>query len=121
MAALVAVIAGVWWPSGRNGRRDDVRAWRDARIILTAMVLLSPAAHPWYLLWALALVPMTGGPALWVASLTLPWGYAALGHIEPDGTAAWDVSAWLLAVSWVPIFAALAVDVGYRLRRRPDP
>ncbi len=95
-AALAGVFLWLW-----ARRRGD--AWSRSGALLLVMVLLSPAAHPWYLLWALALVPMAPGPAVWVASLTLPWGYAALGD-----TAGWSVPAWLPLAAWAPIWAALA-------------
>lgn len=97
--ALVAAIAVALW----LGPRPD--PWRAARAVLLAMVLLSPAAHPWYLLWALVLVPVVPSPAVWIASLTLPWGYAAWA--DPQ----WKVSPWVIAAAYVPVYAALAVGV----------
>jgi hypothetical protein len=107
---VLAIVAGVWW-------RMNGDAWRATRIMLLAMVLLSPAAHPWYLLWALALVPMAFGPAAWVASLTLPWGYAALAHVTPEGTAEWAVSPWLMVAAYAPVYAAVAADLWRRRSR----
>jgi hypothetical protein len=111
LAIVGAIVVGAWWRM-----KDDT--WKATRVILTAMVLLSPAAHPWYLLWALALVPMAFGPAAWVASLTLPWGYAALGHVTPEGTAGWGVSPWLMAAAYAPVYAALAADLALKRRRQ---
>jgi hypothetical protein len=105
------IVLGTWWRVTRD-------PWRAMRIVLTAMVLLSPAAHPWYLLWALAVTPMAFGPAAWVLSLTLPWGYAALAHVTPGGEAAWAVSPWLMAAAYAPVYAVLAADLARR-RRQP--
>jgi hypothetical protein len=114
LVLVAAVVIGVWWRM-----RGD--AWKATRIVLAAMVLLSPAAHPWYLLWALAMVPMAFGPAAWVASLTLPWGYAALAHVTPQGAAAWGVSPWLMVAAYAPVYAALAADLARgRRAQRPD-
>ncbi|MCP3902997.1 MAG: DUF2029 domain-containing protein [Planctomycetes bacterium] len=79
--------------------------WAACIAIFLAMVLLSPAAHPWYLLWALILVPLRPGAAAWVASLTLPWGYAALGD-----TAQWTVPPLLLVAAYLPVYAAILFD-----------
>lgn len=112
LAALAAVILGAWL---RRKPYDDQRhIWADTRIIFFAMVLLSPAAHPWYLLWALAMMPMAPSPAVWVASLTLPWGYAAWAHVTPDGTPKWGTSPFLMTAAYAPIYAALIVDIGRR-------
>ncbi|MHC4079961.1 MAG: glycosyltransferase 87 family protein [Planctomycetota bacterium] len=111
LAVVAAVVVGAWW-------RMKGDTWKATRVILTAMVLLSPAAHPWYLLWALALVPMAFGPAAWVASLTLPWGYAALGHVTPQGAVAWGVSPWLMAAAYAPVYAAVAADLALKRRRQ---
>jgi hypothetical protein len=112
LLVVAAVIVGVWW-------RTDGDTWKSARVVLTAMVLLSPAAHPWYLLWALALVPMGFGSAAWVASLTLSWGYAALAHVTPEGAVEWDVSPWLMVAAYAPVYATLAAQIA--LRRRLPP
>ena len=55
--------------------------WAASRTVLFAMVLFSTTSHPWYVLWALMLAPMAMSLALWIASLTLMWGYAQLGDV----------------------------------------
>ena len=92
--ALGAVLAVLW--------RRERRAVAACAAMLFAMVVLSPAAHPWYLLWPLVLLPLAPHPAVWIASLTLPWGYAALA--DPR---AWTVPAPLLVIAWAPVYAAL--------------
>jgi hypothetical protein len=94
--ALAAVFVVVWW-RGRD-------LWRDTVTIFVAMVLLSPTAHPWYLLWALVLVPIAPSPTAWVASLTLPWGYAVLAD-----TVEWTVPTWVMVVAYAPVYATLLV------------
>ncbi|MCA9295980.1 MAG: hypothetical protein KC983_05670 [Phycisphaerales bacterium] len=95
--------------------RLDVEA--GARVILLAMVLFSSTAHPWYLLWALALSPLAMSPAVWIASLTISWGYAQLGDVID-----WTTPAWVLWIAYVPVYAALAWDLLPRVRRAgPNP
>ncbi len=72
--------------------------------------------HPWYLLWALALIPMAPGATLWTATLTIPWGYAAWAHLDAEGLRAWGTSAWLLYAAWVPVYAALGLTLVQRAR-----
>ena len=88
-------------------------AWQATRAFLFALVMLTTTAHPWYLLWAFALFPLAHSPALWIASLTLPWGYVVFA----DGVN-WNVSAWVYSAAYIPVFAALLVDVVLSWRRR---
>ena len=111
-ALVIAVLAGVWW-------RGPPSLWGRTRLIMLAMVLLSPTAHPWYLLWALAMVPMAPGLATWVASLTLSWGYVAWANVNPDGAAGWGVSPWIMLAAYAPIYATLALLL-YRGCRSPE-
>ena len=101
-ALVAAVIAGLWW-------RGPPTLWGRTRLLLLAMVLLSPTAHPWYLLWALAMVPMAPGIATWIASLTLSWGYVAWANVAADGTAGWGVSPWIMLAAYAPIYAMLVL------------
>lgn len=101
-ATVIAVLAGVWW-------RGPPGLWGRTRWIMLTMVLLSPTAHPWYLLWALAMVPMAPGLATWVASLTLSWSYVAWMNVAADGTAAWGVSPWIMLGAYAPIYVILAL------------
>ena len=101
-AVVIAVLAGVWW-------RGPPSLWGRTRWIMLAMVLLSPTAHPWYLLWALAMVPMAPGLATWVASLTLSWSYVAWMNVAADGMAGWGVSPWNMLGAYAPIYAVLAL------------
>ena len=111
LAVVAAIVAGVWW-------RGPPSLWARTRWIMTAMVLLSPTAHPWYLLWALAMVPMAMGSATWLASLTLSWGYVAWCHVDADGTPSWSAPAWVMVLAYAPIYAALAFETGRRLVNR---
>ena len=111
-ALLAMVFAGVWW-------RGPAGLWGRCRCLMLAMVLLSPTAHPWYLLWALAMVPVAPGLGTWVASLTLAWGYGAWGHVTADGTASWAASPWTIWLAYAPIFGVLAWEAWRRKGLRP--
>ena len=98
--------------------------WRAAVTYLFAGVCLSSTAHPWYLLWALALLPVawSAGPtvvawAVWVASLTLGWSYAAyLRLAEGSGYTVGVAGGWAI---WLPIGVALVYGVARVVGRRP--
>jgi hypothetical protein len=88
--------------------------WRGTAAMLVAVVLCTTTAHPWYLLWALALFPMANLMTVWVLSLTLPLGYAVFTTLgRPD----WPwIPAWVYAVAYAPVLAAIVVDVVLHFR-----
>ena len=88
-------------------------AWRVTLVYLALMVGLSSTVHPWYLLWALGVLPVARaaaggwGPftaAVWVAALALPWGYLAWLEMAAGGGYAVPLGVQLLC--WVPITTA---------------
>lgn len=90
--------------------------WRASMTYLFALVCLSSTAHPWYLLWALALLPVAWsagrtivGPAVWVASLTLAWSYEV--YLDTAPGVVLKVSTLGSVAIWLPIYGA----VGYGL------
>lgn len=97
LALVAAAFVTIWL------RRVD--PWTGTRAFMLAAILFSTTAHPWYLLWALALVPMAPSPAVWVASLTLPLGYWVLGDVVD-----WTVPGWVAALTYVPVYIVLAGD-----------
>lgn len=96
----LAMLLGIFIMLMRRSQRDVPAA---VRMLLFAMVLLSTTAHPWYVLWALLLMPVVPSAALWIASLTLTLGYAALAQ-----PATWEIPAWVFIAGYGPVFAALA-------------
>lgn len=105
--------------------------WRAATTYFFAMVCFSSTVHPWYLLWAMALLPVAWsagrtfvGPAVWVASLTLPWSYWAWVNYADGGQGGagafdgeYQISMALTLAIWLPVYAALAWGIGATLRQ----
>ncbi|MCZ6834327.1 MAG: hypothetical protein O7G85_01000 [Planctomycetota bacterium] len=100
LVGIVCVIA-FFCPAG---------VWRSSRAVLFAMVLFSSTSHPWYLLWALILLPVAFSPAVWVASLTLLLGYAQLGDVVE-----WETPTWVMWLAYVPIFVVLILDLARKV------
>lgn len=99
MAVLLAVV--VLSLSRRfTGREPD--AMRTAGAFMFASLLLSSTVHPWYLLWALALLPMYFSPALWVFSLVVVASYAA--HLYEG----YRVPTWVVVLEYLPVYLGLA-------------
>ncbi len=81
--------------------------YRAARVYLFAGVLLSSTAHPWYLLWALALLPLAWSWSAWGLSLTIVLAYTA--WVNPAG---FEPLAWAWWVMWVPVYGAVVWELG---------
>lgn len=100
MLLLVAIVLMI--------RRIEV--WHAAGIYFLATVLLSSAAHPWHLLWALAfgVVPVRSpgsiSIALWMVSATIAMSYAALAD-----TQARQLPTWVVICEYLPVYALLAI------------
>lgn len=75
-------------------------------IYLFAALLVSSTAHPWYLLWGLAFVPMRFHAPTWVWSLTICWSYAVLGSVG-----LWRLPTWIVVVEYIPVYLALMWEV----------
>lgn len=88
-----------------------VDLWGVAQIYLFAGLLLSSTAHPWYLLWAIALVPVRFDAAIWALSLTIGWSYVAL--LSQD----YSLPIGLRLVEYAPAYAIIAIALW---RRRSD-
>jgi len=86
---------------------------RAAMVYLLAGVLLSSTAHPWYLLWALSLLPLAFSWGAWVLSLTLGLAYTA--WLNP---AEFEPLAWAWWLMWVPVYGVVLVEVGRWGRKR---
>ncbi len=87
-------------------------AARSAGAFLLASLLLSSTVHPWYLLWALALLPLWFSLPMWVFSLTIAASYFA--HINPEG---YQVPSSIVIGEYAPVYALLAWSALLSLRR----
>ena len=79
--------------------------WRTTMVYLFAALLLSSTAWPWYLLWALALVPLRFSGSVWLFSLTITWSYAAMR------SPTFCLPGWVMAIEYLPVFAVVIWQV----------
>ena len=103
-AALTAF--SVWTARAAVASSEDLVA--RAAAIAGAVVLLSPAQFPWYVLWVLPLAVLRPGLGWLLAAALLPLYYAvfhaiAHGHY-PAGT------AWIVWTIWLPVWVMLGLD-----------
>ncbi len=108
IAVLLAVIVATLCKKVMGQRPDAIRT---AGAFLFASLLVSSTVHPWYLLWALALLPMYFSPALWVFSLTVAASYAA--HLYPG----YRVPTWVVIMEYLPVYGVLGWGCLRALRR----
>jgi hypothetical protein len=97
-----------------------LNVWDAARVLLLAMLLFSTTAHPWYLLWAFALLPIAPSPTIWIASLTMLGTYMVWGYRADDsGHLVWGAPAWTAVAVYFPVYGSLLVDWSRRLLGAP--
>ncbi len=91
-----------------------VGLWPTCMAYLFGSLLCSSTVYPWYLLWALALLPWCPSIGLWMFSLTVVLGYEVLGHPQ-----VWRVPLWVSVAVYVPVVVGLIID--FRNRERDSP
>ncbi len=99
-AIFVAVIAWALWRRATAARLTEVA--------IGAFVLLTPALHPWYVVWLLPLVAIGGSPAWLVLALLAPLGYRPLDGWLAGGP--WRDPVWTRALEHGLTLLALAID-----------
>jgi hypothetical protein len=88
--------------------RRKAPAVRVAEVAFGAFVLLTPALHPWYVVWLIPLVALGGSWAWMVLAVLVPLGYRPL-----DGWLAgrpWHDPIWTRALEHGATLLALAID-----------
>ena len=92
--------------------RPPIRDARDivARVyvVVTALLLLSPAQFPWYVLWALPIATLHPGIGWHVAAAVMPIYYTAF-HFQRQGSYA-VYETWIVWMIWFPVWIALLAD-----------
>lgn len=116
--ALVVVVLATWW----KFRRTEVDAVKGIVIAMVAVVVLSPAALPWYYSWPLAIA---AGFALSTRTLMILVGLSTwlMLVFRPDGSIGLYTFVHVALATFAAVVAALSltrVDP-LRLRSTPSP
>lgn len=111
--ALVIVVVGTWWVC----RRTEKDAVKGIVIALVAIVVLSPAALPWYYSWPLALA---AGFALSTRTLMVLVGLSTwlMLVFRPDGSIGLYTVAHVALATFAAVVAALSLTKVDPLRLR---
>ena len=114
--ALVAVLLGTWW----RFRRTEREAVLGIMIAFVAIVILSPAALPWYYSWPLAL---GAGFALSTPTLMFLVGMSTwlMLVFQPDGSIGLYTFPHVAAATFVAVVAAMSLRKVDPLRLRASP
>lgn len=110
---IVAVVVALVWVGLAVFRRPmpSVYGWT-----LGVLLLLSPVAHPWYLLWLFPAILFAGQPAWWIWTLTAALAYVPLpGYLA---TGVWNEIGWVKALEVVPVLVCLPWQIRMERRRR---
>ena len=102
-AAGVLFLGAIGWAVHRRAS-----ALRVTEVAFGAFVLLTPALHPWYVVWLIPLVALGGSWAWVVLAVLVPLGYRPL-----DGWLAgqpWHDPIWTRALEHGATLMALAID-----------
>nr|WP_290367882.1 alpha-(1->6)-mannopyranosyltransferase A [Spelaeibacter cavernicola] len=115
-AALVIVLLATWWRY-RNSEREAVLG---IMIAFVAIVILSPAALPWYYSWPLAL---GAGFAMSTPTLMFLVGMSTwlMLVFQPDGSIGLYTFPHVAAATFVAVVAALSLRRVDPLRLRATP
>ena len=99
----IAAITVMTWCVAILRWRDPVRvAFYTAAIAF----LLSPTAHPWYLLWAWVPALIVGATPWSILATTAPLGYLVFVGFDPS-TGQWQEPSWLVWLVFFPFAIAL--------------
>jgi hypothetical protein len=91
-------------------------------LALLLLLLLSPTVHPWYVAWLVPLAALGSRPAPALAfSATAFLSYHVLVGREPGSAEPWREDGLLVALEYVPVYAALAFETARAVRRARGP
>lgn len=110
-AALISF--SVWW-ARRN--EDPVHY---AFGVLLALLLASPAVHPWYLTWLLPLAVLVGSVPAFLWAWLVAFSYVV--QIRYANGGGWNLPGWVPAVEYGIVYPALAATLVAALRRPYHP
>ncbi|MFR9753152.1 alpha-(1-_6)-mannopyranosyltransferase A [Nocardia sp. 004] len=116
LLAMIAILAWTWW----RFRHSEREAVLGILIAFVAIVILSPAALPWYYSWPLALA---AGFALSTTTLMTLVGLCTwlMLVFQPDGSNGFDNFWHIAAATFAAVVAALSLRTVDPLRLRAAP
>lgn len=86
-----------------------------AAVVIAALVLVSPAQYPWYVLWGLPFLGFWPSKAALALSALVPLYYASF-HFAARETLE-TAGPYLVAAIWLPVWALLAYEINCWLRK----
>ncbi len=114
LAGMVVLGVALWT------MRDGFRPERALFWVLGAALLITPALHPWYVLWILPLVALRPSAPWLVLTGTAFLGYYGLEEFRLAGE--WPQPGWIRLLIWAPVMVLLAREAArYWHTRVPLP
>lgn len=113
-AALATAVASFALFQARPPISDARDLMQRAGMIVAALVLLSPAQYPWYLLWLIPFLAFWPSPAFLLLSATIAIYYASFHFAARDTLE--TAGPLIVAAIWVPVWV-LAAREAWQWRR----
>lgn len=103
-AVLLSIVFVLAWPPVRSTRDET---WR-LTVAVTALLLLSPAQFPWYLVWVLPFACLHPWRGFVAATIFMPLYYVSFHYLAADRYE--DFTTCVVWLIWVPVWIAFAWD-----------
>ena len=117
LLALAVLALAIWL--ARRPMRTAADLTRGAFLIVSALVLLSPAQFPWYVIWVLPLVAVHPSAGWLLAAALVPMYYAAFHFHARDTYGIYR--DWIVWAIWLPVWLTLLREALNGRRSRSGP
>ncbi len=107
------MVFAVWSAARSDGSASDVHG--RAGLVILALVLLSPAQFPWYVIWVIPFAAFQCRATVVAMTALVPLYYASFHYIARGNYVFYaDVVVWFV---WLPVWLVAAIEV-LAMRRR---
>jgi hypothetical protein len=104
---IVAIVAALCWLDARQPHRPQIPA---ADLALGALLIFSPVANPWYLLWLLPFAVLRPTRTAWAATFILPLSYWNGANWPAPGMEPFEVHIIVTLIEITLLSVAIVVD-----------
>jgi len=115
VAVLVGLATAAWFRK-RHPQHATADEWAWP---MAASLACAPVIYPWYLIWLLPFLRAKSSAPLFVWSITILFTYFVWYAHAIGGP--WQVPAWITAIEYLPVVAAVSFVVGRASKQRIAP
>ena len=107
-ASIALFLGGFALYQARRPIRSTEDLMARAGAIVVALVLLSPAQFPWYMIWMIPFLAFQPRWGLLVVTVTVPLYYLSFHYLARGNYEIF--STWIVWAVWAPVWALLGID-----------